>query len=219
MLVGYLLLILAVAQISIGAFFLIRHNRKLSRVSFGLLALCSALYVGTNGVSMAHWVGHQNILEILIWVEITLITCSFFLFSFSFPFLKKNGSNLVPLLGWPILFFVTSLAFTPIVVSFQTDSVANGQYTINAGPFIWQFALFLVIYISWAMINLTKRQHLAQDGQRITLRTNAYFALLWALAVITFDIVLPLLGIMTFSYIGSIISAIWIITATRAFSR
>jgi hypothetical protein len=219
MIVGYLLLILAIMQIVIGTYLISRYTHNLSTISYGVFAWCSAIYVGANGIGFTRLVSNPNIPEMIAWTGGVLVTCAFFFFSFNYPLPKRSLISLLPLLAWPVLFFVPALLFSHLVIVYQSNVLYGEPYHIHYGSFFWQFIIFLIVYWSWAITNLVKHLSSTYGTQRSVLNSVLLFATTWMVSALFFDIILPMAGHSTLSFMGSLVSAVWVIATTRIILR
>lgn len=209
MLIGYILLLIALAEIVLGLFLITRYERNQATFWYGLFAMAVAVYVGANGAGYTgllpgRWAEH------LAWVG-GMSTAFFFLpFSFYYPLPRKRNDALIPLTAWPIVVFTAGLLWTDAFVS-QQGIVRFGQgYTTNTGPYFWFMIAVFATYWIWGIWNLITWRKQSDGLHRRNL--NLILAgILSSLIVSTiFDVYMPLTHVTRYGYIGSLFSAIWL---------
>lgn len=208
MTIGILLLAIALAEFALGLWFIFAYRRQQSTFWYGLFAIGAASYVGSNGLGFL--LDNFYIAERLGWAGGALLTSFFLPFSFSFPIPRRSAREMIPWVVWPIIIFVFGTIFTDLFIKDQGIISYRAGYQTSVGPLFWFYLLFFGVYWTWSIANLISRR-LESDGIH---RWQLNMLLLGVLASLTFsvafDIVLPLVAVSNFGYVGSLFSTVWL---------
>jgi hypothetical protein len=208
MLIGYVLLLIALAEVILGLFLIFRYQRSQATTWYGLFAIGIAIYVATNG--LGYMQNNFYIAERFGWIG-GLMTAIFILpFSWSFPLPRKKISELLPFVIWPLAVFVPGILLTNIFL--REDAVINyiAGYQTAPGPYFWFMLMFFFVYWIWALANLIYR-YTKSDGQHRWMIKMILIGIGLSLVVsVAFDIIYPLVAISKIGYVGSLFSAIWL---------
>ncbi len=210
MLIGYVLFLIALAELVLGFFLISRYEKNQATMWYGLLAIAIAVYVGANGLGYVDSAVSGRWAEHIAWAG-GMATAMFILpFSFTFPLPRRTLRELIPLAVWPLVIIIPGLLFTNLFVQ-QQSIVRFGQgYTTAAGPYFWFMILIFAAYWVWAIVNLIVRLRSSDGTHRYYLRLIliGIFASLLVSAV--FDIYMPLTHVTRYGYVGSFFSTIWL---------
>src|SRR5262245_50225354 len=109
---GSFLLLIAVAELCLGIWFLTQYQKNQATSWYGLFAIATAIYVASNG--LGYLINNFYIAERFGWVG-GIMTATFILpFSFSFPLPQKPIQQLLPLVLWPLAVFIPGFLLTDI---------------------------------------------------------------------------------------------------------
>lgn len=208
MIIGWILIALAILEVLLGLYFLLRYQKSLATTFYGLFALGSAIYAGANGagyVSNNFFIGEK-----LGWVGGVLATAMFLPFSMSFPLPRKTISHILPVVLWPIIVFIPGILLTNIFVGNPANHVFGTGYETNTGPYFWLLAIFILFYWGWSLVNLIQQRKLAGGFQHTILTRVLIGTIISLTASLFFDFLLPLLTPSGFGYLGSLFTAAWL---------
>lgn len=208
MLIGIILIVIAVAELCLGVFFLNRYQKNQATMWYGLFAISVAKYVGANGLGYTGWIDGQ-LAEHLAWIG-GMSTAFFFLpFSYSYPLPLRPVRELWTLALWPLVIFFPGLLWTGAFIG-QRGIVKFGEgYTTDMGPYFWFMIFVFGTYWLWAIWNLSKRLG-STDGihrRNIQLILGGIITSLIVSAV--FDIYFPLADITRYGFLGSLFTSVW----------
>lgn len=208
MVIGYVLLAIALAEFVLGLFFLTRYKNQQSTFWFGLFCFGSAIYVGSNGMG---FISHMfNISEKMSWLGGMFATAMFLPFSKSFPFPQKNFRELVPWAVWPVAVFSAGLIFSDAFIIGRGITPFTPGYLTQPGQLFWFMVVILVLYWTWSLGNLIRTFQKSDGTFKKNLRLILFGILVSLLFSIFFDIVLPLVTVNTFGYVGSVMTSVWL---------
>ena len=208
MVIGYTLLAIAIIEFVLGIFFLTRYKNQQSTFWFGLFCIGSAIYVGSNGMGFVS--NTFSIGEKMSWLGGMIATAMFLPFSTSFPFPQKNFRELIPWALWPVAIFSTGLIFSDVFIVGRGITQFTPGYMTQPGQLFWFMSAVLVLYWTWSLANLF-RTFKKSDGIFKKNLSLILFGILVSLVFsIFFDIVLPLVTVNTFGYVGSVMTSVWL---------
>lgn len=208
--IGWLLLVIALAELCLGLFFLFRYQKNQATFWYGLFAISAALYVGSNGLGYADALISGQMAEQLAWIG-GMNTAFFFLaFSYSFPLPVKNNKEVLPWVVWPAGLFTLGILFTDVFIGRQVIPLFGEGYTTDAGPLFWFMVTTFGLYWVWSVTNFIRRARVS-DGvfrRNIQLILAGIFCSLAVSSV--FDIYMPLTNVTRFGYVGSLFTSVWL---------
>ncbi len=210
MIIGYILLLIALAEFFLGLYLIFRYQRSQATMWYGLFAIAISVYVGANGLGYVNTVVTGQWAEHIAWVG-GMATAMFFLpFSYTFPLPRRSARELVPLAIWPLAIIIPGLLFTNLFVQ-QQSIVRFGQgYKTATGPYFWFMILIFLVYWIWAITNLIIRLRKSDGTHRQYLQLILIGIFLSLLVSAIFDIYMPLTHVTRYGYIGSLFSTIWL---------
>lgn len=209
MIIGYILVILAALEIFLGFYFLTRYQKSLTSVCYGLFALGSAVYVGSNGLG---YILHSFFFgERLGWLGGILATTFYLPFSFAFPYPRKKLRELFAWILWPLIIFGGGIVFTNLFIAGQSGIRRFGEgYKTATGEYFWLLLVFLVGYWAWSITNLVRVYRMSGGVHRTLVRYVLIGTLISLMASIIFDVTLPIVAVSRFGYLGSLLNAAWL---------
>lgn len=209
MTIGFILLVLALAELVIGIRFLFRYQRSTTSVFYGFFCFSVALYVGANAIGFLH-VANGNTAERLGWAGGAIATAFFLPFTYVFPLPQRTGRELFPWAFWPVLLFGFGMLFSDVFI--QTPGVINyGQgYQTTTGSYFWVFLIFFGFYWLWSLVNLARSYQHSDGIHRIQIRVIIVGIVFSLIAASIFDIILPLITPSPFGYVGSLLTSAWL---------
>lgn len=208
MVIGYILLALALAEFILGLFFLTRYKNQQSTFWFGLFCIGSGIYVGANGlgyISSVYFIGER-----VGWLGGMLATTTFFPFSLSFPFPQRNFRELVPWVVWPAAVFSAGILFSDAFVMGHGAAKYYTGYMTQPGKLFWFMIVVFIFYWSWSLTNLFRTFQKSDGIHRKNLNLIIVGILISLLISVFFDIVLPLVTVSSYGYVGSIMTSAWL---------
>jgi hypothetical protein len=209
MIIGWILTVLAVAQLILGLRFVFGYQRNQTLVWYGLFMIGVGLYVGANGLGYLKAILTQSQAEHLAWTGGAIVATFILPFSYSFPLQRKSVRELLPLVLWPLALFVPGILWTNAFILQQAIVNFGDGYTTQPGAYFPLFLIFFALYWVWAFVNFI-RSYKASDGihrQQLTIFLIGTIASIVIAAY--FDILKPLTDATRFGYIGSLCSSIW----------
>lgn len=210
MTIGYILVALAVVEAIIGLYFLVRYEKTLSAIFYGLFCVGIAAYVFANGIGYNGIILSGDGSERLAWIGVTLLTSAFLGFSQVFPFPRKRLADMLPSLLWPNLLFSPLFLFTDLIVEkTNIQHYSDGFFRI-AGPLYLTYLLFFTTYWIWILINLTRSFRSSVGFQHWQLSVLLFGSTISLVFALFFDIILPQVTANHFSYVGSLLSTVWL---------
>lgn len=207
--IGLILILLALAEITLGFWFVVRYRRQQATVWYGLFMIGVGLYVGANGLGYLDVLLTQGQAEHLAWTGGALVATFILPFSYTFPLQRKTVRELLPLALWPLAIFVPGILWTNAFILQQATVNFGNGYTTQPGPYFPFFIAFFGLYWLGALVNLT-RSYRNADG--IHRQQVGIFLLGTVLSVVIssyFDIFKPLTNATQYGYVGSLCSSIW----------
>ncbi|MFH0829028.1 MAG: histidine kinase N-terminal 7TM domain-containing protein [Candidatus Kerfeldbacteria bacterium] len=208
MVIGYILLTLSLVELILGVFFLTRYKNQQSTFWFGLFCFGSAIYVGSNGMG---FISHVfNNAEEMSWLGGMIATAMFLPFSTSFPFPQRNFREQVPWAVWPAVIFSTGLIFSDAFIVGRGITRFTPGYMTQPGQLFWFMNVVLVFYWIWSLVNLFRTFKKSDGIIRKNLRLILFGILVSLLFSIFFDVVLPLVTVNIFGYVGSVMTSAWL---------
>lgn len=208
--IGWILLIIAVAEFCLGLFLIFGYQKSQATFWYGLFAVSAAIYVGANGLGYVGGVISGQFAEQLAWVG-GINTAFFFLaFSYSFPLPVKNNMDLLPWVVWPVGLFTIGIFFSEVFVGEKFIPSFGSGYKTEAGPLFWFMILVIGLYWVWSVTNFIRRARIS-DGvflRNIQLILAGIFCSLLVSSV--FDIYMPLMNVTRFGYVGSLFTSVWL---------
>lgn len=210
MIIGYTLLIIALAELCLGLWFLTRKNRNQTMLWYGLFAISSAIYVGANGLGYATDQIMGRWAENLAWSGGAMATAFYLPFSYSLPISRRPLRELAILALWPVALFAPGFLFSnAFVIQQRMVNFGNG-YETKQGPYMWFFLLFMAVYWIWS---ITNHFRVFTKGDSTTKRNVGIILVgtLGSLLVTTyFDVFIPLNEVSRIGFIGSIMTIFWL---------
>ncbi len=210
MLIGYILILISLAELVLGSFLIFRYQRNQAQIWYGLFAMAVAVYVLGNGLGYVGALISANLSEHLAWVG-GMATAIFFLpFSFTYPLPRRSARELIPLTIWPLIIFVPGLLLTDLFVRQQVIVKFGQGYMTDTGSYFWFMIAIFAVYWIWAIKNILLH-HKNSDGLHRKNIKLIMIGLATSLLVSSFfDIYMPLTHLTRFGYIGSLFSAVWL---------
>lgn len=210
MIIGFILLLIAIAEVALGVWFLTKYQRNQATMWYGLFAIGAAIYVASNGYGFLFNSIQGDLTERFGWLGGGILTAFFLAFSFTFPLPKKKLSELLPLVIWPLAVFIPGFLWTDVFLHRQPLIHYGTGYQTAPGPFFWFFVVYFAVYWMWAITNLVIRLRVSDGLHRWMIRM-VLFGILASLAVSSvFDITLPLVTTSRFGYVGSLFTSVWL---------
>lgn len=208
MLIGYTLILIALAELSLGLFLIFRYQRSPAQMWYGFFCLAISLYVMANGLGYLR--DNFYIAERIGWMGAILTSIFILPFSFSFPLPRKRLSELLLLVVWPIVIFVPAILATDILLNDSGIINYREGYQTSQGPYFFALVGLFGVYWLWALINLFWRRSRV-DGVHRQQLNMILLGISASLAVsVTTDIIIPLVSKSTIGYVGSLFSAVWL---------
>ncbi len=206
--IGYILLAIAVAELYLGVWFLIRYQKSPATVFFGLFAIGSAIYVAANG--LGYVLDNLFIGDKIGWAGGVIATACFLPFSLSYPISRHSWRELWQLALWPVAIFVPAVLLTNAVVQRQATYHYAEGYKTSPGELFGLLLTFVGVYWIWSVTSLIVHRRKSDGSHRRNLSV-VLGGVLASLAVTTaFDIILPLVTKSHFGYIGSLFTSFWV---------
>lgn len=210
MIIGYILILLAIAEVVIGLRFIFGYQHSLSVKFFGAFALASAVYVGANGLGYVGNVISGDMAEHLAWTGAILATIAFLPFTYSFPVPRRQFRELFPWLLWPIVIFVFGLLGTDLFIRKQGIVHFGVGYTTATGQYFWLIILFLLAYWTWSIRNLLMSYHRSDGVHRWQLKILLIGVVISVIFSLVFDVLLPFISATRFGFVGSFMTTAWL---------
>ncbi|MEK7637601.1 MAG: histidine kinase N-terminal 7TM domain-containing protein [Patescibacteria group bacterium] len=208
MLIGYILILISLAELVLGIFLISRYQRSQAKIWYGLFCIAIAIYVGGNGLGYLR--NNLYIAERVGWVG-GILTAIFILpFSFTFPLPRKRFSELWPLVIWPAIIFVPAILATNILLNNNGEISYRLGYSTLKGPYFWAMLGLFGVYWVWALINLFWRRSHSDGIHRWQLNSLLLGIVVSLVVSVTTDIIFPLVTKSTIGYVGSLFSAVWL---------
>lgn len=211
MLIGIILLIIALTELFIGFWFLVKYKNNQATFWYGLVCLGVTLYVGANGIGYLGIFLNGNIAERIAWLGALLFTISFLSFVYSYPVVKKKAADLMVLIIWPLAVFAPVFLWTNFIIKNNGILHYREGYTRAFGEYFWYFLIFFLVYWLWSIIILGQRLKDSDGLHRRNLMIILWGVLISLFAGVIFDIILPLTHpLSNFGYIGSLFTSVWL---------
>ncbi|MFH0952586.1 MAG: histidine kinase N-terminal 7TM domain-containing protein [Patescibacteria group bacterium] len=207
---GIVLLIIASLEVILGIYIVLRYQRSEINLWYVLFIFSVALWVGTNSyIYLTNPGGASYEFEKISWFAGVLVTATFLMFSFYFPYKSKTISP-----HYLFLVIIPVLFFTPYIFAgklfLEGIKVTDQGYGIEVGPLFYLFPIFFLVYWSWAITNLFKKFKVS-DGVHHWQLKYLLIGVIVPVAIITItDIFLPWLSSSKLGWVGSASSAIWL---------
>lgn len=193
------IIVLLLVQIGLGVYVLSKTAKTPSGISFAFF--CFSLSIWALG---AYLLGTAKTpLEVEIWgrfIFLGPVPIAFFFLYFSFVFPHGQISRLFRvLLSLPMLAF---LFMVPTNLILQ-----KGDLSVSGPIAIWGkayplFGVYFLIYFSWGVINFIRKYRFAKGNERIQIRYVFLGLFLAFVFGITFNLILPALGVAKFVSLG-----------------
>ena len=209
---GIILLIIGTVELLLGIYFIMRRRTGESAQWYKFLIFSVAIWVLCNaGAALVQGIDQKYIFIELTYVGGGFIAAFFLLFSYTFPFLRKQLNSwfkfliLLPALLNVIVVIVSNQYFQSIEV--------KGALIIERGSeaLLFIFLIYFLFYWIWGLINLFKSYKVSDGIHRWQLKYLIVGLIVSSFIAIIADMVFPLLGV-DFSgrnWIGSEFSIIW----------
>lgn len=211
MAIGFILLALALVEVTVGLIMLLRYERSHATTFYGCMALAVAMYVGANGFGFIDRIVSPSIAESFAWLGGILLSTFFLAFSFTFPITKRTAREILPWVIWPLLVFIPSILFTDLVIVHHPIQAFGINYSAKPGPLMWLWVITFGWYLAWGILNLTLSYRLSSGYYRWFIRILLVGVVISLVAGIFFDIYQPLTNQARVPYIGSLCSSVWVI--------
>ncbi len=208
MLIGYTLILIALAELALGLYLITKYQNSQAKIWYGLFCMAVAIYVGANGLGYLR--DNFYIAERVGWAGALLTSIFILPFSFSFPLPRKKFGELWPLVVWPILIFIPAVLTTDLLLNNQGSINYTQGYQTLQGPYFYAMVSLFGVYWLWALINMFwRRSH--SDGVHRRQLNLILLSIVFSLAVSTVtDIILPIVTKSALGYVGSLFSSVWL---------
>lgn len=210
MTIGVILVIIAAGELILGLWFLTRRSRNQTMLWYGLFAISSAVYVGSNGLGFILDVGFGRMAENFGWAGGALATACYLPFSYSFPIPRRPIRELLILVIWPVLIFVPGFLFSnAFLAQERIVSFGTGYQTVE-GPYFWLFIIFLAVYWGWSIGNHIRVFVRGDGATRGNVGIILVGTLLSLIVTMYFDVLKPITAVSTLGYVGSLMTTFWL---------
>lgn len=211
MIIGYILLLIALAEVGLGIWLLTKYQKNQATFWYGLFAIGVAMYVASNGFGYIIHAISGGFNERIGWVGGVILTSAFLAFSYSFPLARKKWSELFPWVIWPFAIFVPGFFLTNVFIK-QNGLLhyGAGGYQTDPGPYLWFFLIFYGVYWLWAMINMATTWSRTDGVHRWQVKVIALGTLTSLIIGTVFDVVIPLFTAQRYGYVGSLFTSVWL---------
>jgi len=207
--VGYILLLLGLVELTFGLLLIIQRRKESTALWFGMFIISVAIYVIANGLGYLHLFINQSQAEHIAWTSGALIATFILPFSFSYPYPRKQFTELILLVIWPIIIFVPGVLWTNAFIQQKAiDNFGNG-YISKTGVYFPLYMVFFIGYWAWALLNLFISINKSDGVQKRQLIIFCVGTALSLLLSSYFDLYKPLNDSTRFGYIGSLCTGLW----------
>lgn len=208
---GYLLIIIGLAEVVLGLWFIFRYKRSpmntwylafVFSVAFWVLAN-AGIYFYANNLDQAQFYNE------LTWLGGVFIAFTFLFFSFYFPIsLKPVKGYYYLLIIIPLILFIYLIFFSDLFVTGMAFEDYNQQFF--TGSLFFLFPVYFFIYWTWALVNLIRKLKRTDGAHIQQLKLLLAGVLISSVIIIIFDIIYPLLGKAVVSGLGPEFTLVWL---------
>ncbi len=216
MTVGLVLIAVAAAETVLFFYFFTKYQKTLSiQALLGVIA-GMVVWVAANGIAIFLG-GDVTFIEKFAYLGGTLLTSSFLLFIFAFPYPKNHTIEALKYLpAVSVLFFGYLLFFTDTFLrKLSVDGISSSQIE-QSGLSLWVWSFFIIVVWISALIELKRRytEQIGETKERLRyLLIGVYISLF--IGIIS-DILFPLFYKRTFAGLASLFSVVWLIFMIKA---
>ncbi len=199
----YILIFESILLLLLAFYVWLRNPKQAINISFFVMVLGAAVWVGTNGIFEET---QSQLMGRLTFTGAIMIAAAFLYFSFLFPYKARF-----------VKWYVHLLSIVPAVVLnavlFTSDLFVGGvisEDTMEQGPFYHVFAVYFLIMWAWGIYNLVEKYKRA-DGLHYWQLKNTFYALsVSLLAGVTTNLVMPwLFHIQYYGWVGPMFSIVF----------
>lgn len=211
-----MLIAVAAAEAVLFFYFFTKYQKTL-----GIKALLGVIggivvWVAANGVAIFLG-GDVTFIEKFAYLGGTLLTSSFLLFIFSFPYPKNHSIEALQYLPMvSVVFFGYLLFFTDTFLRKLTVFGNSSSFIEQNGLSLWVFSMFIIIVWILAFRELQKRyrEQIGETKERLRLLLIGVYISLF-IGIVS-DILFPLFYKRTFAGLASLFSLVWLIFMIKA---
>jgi len=206
--IGYVLLAIALAELFLGLRFLFTYHKQQSVIWYGLFCIGVAIYVGANGIGFLTESAYYG--ERLSWVGGMMATTFFLPFTFVFPLPRRQVSETIGWVVWPLLVFIPGLLLTNAFVNERGITRFGQSYQTSTGELFWLMIGAFLCYWVWSLRNLIASFRASDGIHRRNLRLILTGIIVSIIFAIIFDILIPLVTKSSVGYVGSLMTSAWL---------
>lgn len=211
MLIGYILLVIAAAQVLIGLTLIFRYQKKPATIFYGLFALSAAVIVAANGIGYLSNTVPANTLETITWSSAILLPIFFLGFCFSFPIPRRPIREILPLIIWPIFIFPLAIISSDSIIIHRHIEAFRDNYAVSPGQLMWMYIVVFSVYWIWGIYLLIKEHTKSTGYYRWFIRIVIISVFISLTTSVYFDLIQPIANTSRYSFIGSLFTAVWVI--------
>lgn len=212
---GLLLAAVTVLEILIFIYFY-RYEKSLAIKAYLAVIAGVVIWVGSNCLTLFSANVDVTILQKFTWLGGTLLTSSFLLFIYSFPYPK--GNNIKVLSFFPALstfFFGYLLFFTDSFVT-KIELVGTGTAINKTSISLWTWSIFFLLTWIFALRKLIQRYHESEGQTRYRIKNLVIGISISLLASIVLDVLMPLIGHQNIIWVSPALSIVWLGLTVKA---
>lgn len=209
MTIGIILMVIALAELGLGLWFLTDKNRNQATFWFGLFAISSAIYVGSNAFGYLGGPINPQMAEHYGWAGGALATIFFLPFTLSFPVPRRSMRELWTIIIWPLVIFIPAFIYSDLLVKNRAILKFGQGYTAQSGPYLWFFLLFVAVFWTWSIWNLIVSYRRTDGLHRQNLAIILVGTLISVIVTLFMDVYAPLTRVSHYGYVGALCTAFW----------
>lgn len=203
------ILIIALANIILGLFIISKYRKILGNIFFGLMCVSGGLWALTNGLLYSNFFENYYLVIKILFVFAILAPLFYLLFAYHFPIKTKLYSKTSNY----IIYFIPSILIIFVILGvFKIQTVLIVDKQVYQPVVFHDFLIFSVYffyYVSWGVILLLQKYFGNLGIYKIQIRL-VILATLITFALTGFvSIILPLLGISNYDWLGGIFTSIF----------
>lgn len=206
---GYVMFLIAALEVMLAFYFVAKYRKTTSIRWYIVVILGIVGYVVSNAITYIQ-LDAPIYSHLLQWFSGVVVTAAFLLFAINFPYRRSSTDAFESMLFWvPVCIFFVLIFFSHQFITTLDYSVTPAKQ--NYGGSVLSFAAFFSLYwIMFVYILIRKLQH--SDGiHHWQIRTFLFGAIaLPLIASSVFDVFLPILGNVSYGWVGPEASIIWL---------
>lgn len=204
---GIILIIIAIVEFILGLYILIKHQSQKIPIYYSLFIFSVVIWVLSNGIFV---LTVSNFWGDLAFVGAILLVAFFLVFAWVFPYEDKIiGVKRKLFLILPVIFFIVTLYINGIFIKEYSDPFHGGSHDIH-GPIYYFFVVYILTCFIWGISVLINKFKKSDGIHRWQLKYFLIGIILSCIFGVTFNLILPLFGVSSYSSYGPASTIIWL---------